>query len=750
MANVIQTKKKRDKKKKKEDGTEEFVFHQSTTPTPEDDLNIHIHKEATTGGGLCAKLVFFVLLTLLSTLIGLLITEHRGLTDLDTINTESAFARIFDGWIDQTPEVHEETYSVEESLEEDVEASHSQEDEEQDQIDVSEEQELSKTESEEPVDDEEEYQQNLDEDEDEPEETETQEYSTNDDDEVSSETAETKDETLEESKVSASVISREEPDEDEDKTFHEELNQRLLEKSRETLSTRNEISQLRNDQNVDEIEVSRSERQDAEEVDLKNEEENENLIPDSATDETEKPASNSETVKPLTKDSDSEDENWSNKHLGPNSVYDFSNITNVDDMKIREELDRAEQNLANDAAFALTLFNNILEKSPLSPRAFYGKARSLDALAERKKSNKLLDEAIIAYHQVLKLKDVPDALFQMVAERCINRARFRGVYNQAVPVHKLLIGRFPKNVHFQNELAVTYLTMNNFYEAKKVLYDILSKWPLNGFAMVNYGFILKLYDLDLKQAVKYLKRGIETRDRGVIDGRFFYHLGDALLRLGRKDEAMAVHIDGVNNKVFLSKYQRSLHNVNRLLGKPWWKKEDIPNTQFFVKLEQNWKVIRDEGIQLLNTDGLFKTETEDLREVGDWKQFELYARGIKNVKNCRECPKTCRLIESFPDAVGCKRGQIKFSVVQPGTHVWPHCGPTNCRLRSHLGLKVPSNVFIRVANEIRSWEEGKLLIFDDSFEHEIWHNGSSTRLILIVDFWHPQLTKEEKRTLSSV
>ncbi|KAK4884042.1 hypothetical protein RN001_000313 [Aquatica leii] len=143
---------------------------------------------------------------------------HGCLTDSNTINTESAFARIFDGWIDQTPEVHEETYSVEESFEEDVEASHSQEDEEQDQIDVSEEQELSITESEEPVDDKEEYQQNLDEDEDEPGEIETQEYSTNDDNEVSSETAETKDETVEESKVLASVISREEPDEDEDKT----------------------------------------------------------------------------------------------------------------------------------------------------------------------------------------------------------------------------------------------------------------------------------------------------------------------------------------------------------------------------------------------------------------------------------------------------------------------------------------------------------------------------------------------------
>ena len=45
--------------------------------------------------------------------------------------------------------------------------------------------------------------------------------------------------------------------------------------------------------------------------------------------------------------------------------------------------------------------------------------------------------------------------------------------------------------------------------------------------------------------------------------------------------------------------------------------------------------------------------------------------------------------------------QIKFSVMYPGTHVWPHTGPTNCRLRAHLGLVVPKNVFIRAGDEIR-------------------------------------------------
>ena len=45
--------------------------------------------------------------------------------------------------------------------------------------------------------------------------------------------------------------------------------------------------------------------------------------------------------------------------------------------------------------------------------------------------------------------------------------------------------------------------------------------------------------------------------------------------------------------------------------------------------------------------------------------------------------------------------QIKYSVMHPGIHVWPHCGPTNCRIRAHLGLVVPEGPKIRVATEYR-------------------------------------------------
>lgn len=79
-----------------------------------------------------------------------------------------------------------------------------------------------------------------------------------------------------------------------------------------------------------------------------------------------------------------------------------------------------------------------------------------------------------------------------------------------------------------------------------------------------------------------------------------------------------------------------------------------------------------------------------------------------------------------------------------------HYGPTNKKLRFHLPLMGVQNSRMRVHNETRQQVEGKAYVFDDSFEHEAWHDGDETRLILIVDFWHPDLTDSELKLLKVI
>jgi len=46
---------------------------------------------------------------------------------------------------------------------------------------------------------------------------------------------------------------------------------------------------------------------------------------------------------------------------------------------------------------------------------------------------------------------------------------------------------------------------------------------------------------------------------------------------------------------------------------------------------------------------------------------------------------------------------------------------------------------MRVGDETRTVQEGKCVVFDDSWEHEAWNDGDGTRVVLILDVWHPDL-----------
>jgi aspartate beta-hydroxylase len=87
----------------------------------------------------------------------------------------------------------------------------------------------------------------------------------------------------------------------------------------------------------------------------------------------------------------------------------------------------------------------------------------------------------------------------------------------------------------------------------------------------------------------------------------------------------------------------------------------------------------------------------------------------------------------------------KFSILHPGTSIRPHCGPSNARLRLHLTIQDAGRAaWIRVGRQNKTWAPGGVLIFDDSFEHEVKNSGNISRVVLILDFWHPQLPASER------
>ena len=79
------------------------------------------------------------------------------------------------------------------------------------------------------------------------------------------------------------------------------------------------------------------------------------------------------------------------------------------------------------------------------------------------------------------------------------------------------------------------------------------------------------------------------------------------------------------------------------------------------------------------------------------------------------------------------------------THVLAHTGLTNARMRIHLGLSGLDGVYIRVGDSTRQWRDGRCIVFDDSFVHEVWHNGTQTRIVLIVDIWHVEMDEAARQ-----
>ena len=160
--------------------------------------------------------------------------------------------------------------------------------------------------------------------------------------------------------------------------------------------------------------------------------------------------------------------------------------------------------------------------------------------------------------------------------------------------------------------------------------------------------------------------------------------------------------------------------------------------------EARWKTIREElDVILQDRDSLpsFHDISPDQKRIskGDnWKTFIFYALGHRVDSNCKRCPETTKLLEQCPELQN-----AWFSILKPGYRIPPHKGPTNGIVRIHLGLIIPAQrdqCWIRVDDQILHWDEGKCIVFDDSYEHEVQNNTDQQRVVLFFDVLRPMRT----------
>lgn len=156
-------------------------------------------------------------------------------------------------------------------------------------------------------------------------------------------------------------------------------------------------------------------------------------------------------------------------------------------------------------------------------------------------------------------------------------------------------------------------------------------------------------------------------------------------------------------------------------------------------LESNWTTIRSELAQLMMRRdapiGHGERPSPTIGEDRGWTTFVLTNYFRRHERNIGQCPETWRLVQRVPGLVS-----AMFSVLEPGKRLPAHCGPYNGLLRLHLGLIIPEPreaVAIRIDGAVHHWDEGRALIFDDTFEHEARNESGHTRVVLFIDFEKP-------------
>jgi len=162
-----------------------------------------------------------------------------------------------------------------------------------------------------------------------------------------------------------------------------------------------------------------------------------------------------------------------------------------------------------------------------------------------------------------------------------------------------------------------------------------------------------------------------------------------------------------------------------------------------------------------------QTRDDEIQErgAGGWAEFgPLFDGHHWSKERCEIVPTICRILEHdeslcssfrklsshpFSRTVSgwdlCGSGTIVTILrLRPGTSILPHCGTTNSRLIMHFPIIGAEGVRFIVGDEtVVSYGEGDghPIVFDDSYEHHVYHEGLKDRFIVLAVLGHPESRK---------
>lgn len=167
---------------------------------------------------------------------------------------------------------------------------------------------------------------------------------------------------------------------------------------------------------------------------------------------------------------------------------------------------------------------------------------------------------------------------------------------------------------------------------------------------------------------------------------------------------------------------------------------DLRDFAWTAALRANWQAIRDEAIAVALRGkaaprfGTISAHHRAVAEVDKCNSVFLWRYGHAIEENIARCPRTAAVVRGIPGL-----NSAFFSILAPGTHIPAHRGVTKGLITCHLGLIVPADgdVRMRVGDRVVRWAEGETLVFDDTYDHEVWNDTAGTRVVLLIQFERP-------------
>jgi len=199
--------------------------------------------------------------------------------------------------------------------------------------------------------------------------------------------------------------------------------------------------------------------------------------------------------------------------------------------------------------------------------------------------------------------------------------------------------------------------------------------------------------------------------------------------------------------------QQANSYIESLTPRPW---HDTSQHKWAKRLADKWRVVRDELRASLRDPAALEAAgqniwgglDESIVEYGTgWKTLPLCDRTVWDPVNSALFPKTCELLHK------CKVPLVEafFAKMDPHSEIKPHSDMCNFVLTCHLGLEVPEGQCeLSVGGEAVEWRNGHVMLFDTSILHAAENRAPSTRYILMMRVYHPELTAVERSALQLV